>query len=87
MLSKLRIWLTKSLADIINRINVGWHGITYPKDITINGIIRITKQRECGKVTFEKNVTINSSWKANPSGGANPYIISGGPKRSHHIWK
>ena len=75
IINKLRICLSKSLIDIINKINARWHGITYPKDITINGTIRIAKQRGCGKVTFGKNVTINSSWKANPSGGGQTHTL------------
>lgn len=65
----VKLTIVNFLLKVINSINLKRHGIEIPNDIRINGILRVSKKREQGKIVFGRNIVINSSWKANPSGG------------------
>ena len=64
-----KLVITNAICNIVNTVNLKWHGVISPKDIRINGLLRLSKSRVRGDILWGHNIVINSSWKANPSGG------------------
>ncbi len=69
ILGSIRYAMVNVLCKIVNKVNLKRHGVVIPSDLRINGVLRLSKKHTQGKILFGHNVVINSSWKANPSGG------------------
>lgn len=84
ILSKLKY----KFFQLLNTINLKYYKVLTGKNLTINGILRLRKNKTAC-LELGDSIIINSSWKANPAGGGQTkclFVVSNNASLSIGNW-